>query len=428
VKRHSKLRISIARSLIALTAVSSLAIMAPAHGQSRGLSEGVAAVVNDYPITSFDLRQRALFTLATTGAQITEETFRQAAGQALNALINERLQLQEAVRFKQEMDDPEVDRYVARQAQENNSTVQEFYAELAQIGVSANSYRDRIRAEILWQRIVNGRFNSRVRISDQRVSDMLAQIVANAEKPQFQISEIFLEVTDPSEIPGTMAGAETLISQMRGGVPFPVQAQEYSFAPSAAAGGDLGWVTLGDLRPEVAAVVAQMPAGQISAPIAVDGGVMIIGLRQKRDGTPLTRTLDLKEVVTRVPANASQAEVNRAMRLVGEARAGLRGGCGGVARAAERPGLEARDLAAVNPADFDDPFKSTISALAEGQASELIRNGEEISFLVACRVTVTGRDLPERRVLEQRLFEQELAVIGRRYLRDLRREATIISR
>lgn len=414
---------------IALAAVLTTTLAPPgAHAQSRGLNEGVAAVVNDYPITSFDLRQRALFILATTGAQITEETFRQAAGQALNALINERLQLQEAVKFKVEMDDAEVDRYVARQAQENGASVQQFYAELAQIGVSANSYRDRIRAEILWQRIVNGRFNSRVRISDQRITDMLAQITANAEKPQYQLSEIFLEVSNPEDMADTLAGAATLIAQMRGGVPFPVQAQEYSFAPSAATGGDLGWVTLADLRPEVAAVVTTLPAGQISEPIQVDGGVMIVGLRQKRDGTPLVRSLDLKEVVVRVAESASQAEVNRAMRTIGEARSALRDGCNGVERVANRAGLEARDLPAVNPADFEEPFSTTMRSLTEGQASELMRNGGEISFLVACKVTVTGQDLPDRRTLEQRLFEQELGVIGRRYLRDLRREATIISR
>nr|MCU0882444.1 hypothetical protein [Hyphomonadaceae bacterium] len=157
-------------------------------------------------------------------------------------------------------------------------------------------------------------------------------------------------------------------------------------------------------------------------------GVMIVGLRQKRDGMPLVRTLDLKEVVVRVGETASQAELNRAMRSISEARNALRDGCNGVDRVAGRGGLEARDLPAVNPADFDEPFRTTMLGLNEGQSSELVRSGGEISFLVACKVTVTGQDLPDRRTLEQRLFEQELGVIGRRYLRDLRREATIISR
>jgi peptidyl-prolyl cis-trans isomerase SurA len=417
-------KVGLAGSLLAAIAM----FVTPAAAQQRGLNESVAAIVNDSPITSFDLRQRALFILATTGAQVTEETFRQAAGQALNSLINERLQLQEAKKFSVEMDDAEVDRIVARQAQENGATLQQFYGELAQIGVSAASYRDRTRAEVLWQRIVSGRFNSRVRISDQRIDDMLAQIAANASMPQFLVSEIYLEVSDPSEMADTLAGAQTLINQMRGGVPFPRQAQEFSFAPSAAAGGDLGWVSATELRPEVAAALQTLETGQISAPIQVEGGVMIVGLREKRAGAQLTRTMVLKEVVASVPANAPQADVTRAMRQLTDARAALRGGCGGVAQIANRPGLQARDIPEINPADFEEPFRSALLNLNQNQTSELVRSGDEISFMVACSVKVSGRDLPEREQLEQRMFEQELSVIARRYLRDLRREATIITR
>ncbi|HCP63134.1 MAG TPA: peptidylprolyl isomerase, partial [Hyphomonadaceae bacterium] len=73
----------------------------PSLAQQRPLSEGVAAIVNDQPITRLDVRQRVQFLIATSGAQqVTPELVQRATSAALNGLIDERLQLQEASKFK----------------------------------------------------------------------------------------------------------------------------------------------------------------------------------------------------------------------------------------------------------------------------------------------------------------------------------------
>jgi peptidyl-prolyl cis-trans isomerase SurA len=139
--------------------------------QQRPLTEGVAAIVNDEPITRLDVRQRTQFLLATSGAnQITEELVQRASAAALNALIDERLQIQEASqKFKVNMSDGEVDRILTNQARQNGATLQAFFADLREIGVSAQSYRDKTRAEVMWQRLVSGRFGSRVRVNRDQV-------------------------------------------------------------------------------------------------------------------------------------------------------------------------------------------------------------------------------------------------------------------
>jgi parvulin-like peptidyl-prolyl isomerase len=73
-------------------------------------------------------------------------------------------------------------------------------------------------------------------------------------------------------------------------------AQQYSFAPSASTGGDMGWITLGELKTEVAAAVEQMGPGTVSDPIVVPGGVMIVSVREKREPSPPKATLKLKEI------------------------------------------------------------------------------------------------------------------------------------
>jgi peptidyl-prolyl cis-trans isomerase SurA len=112
---------------------------------------------------------------------------------------------------------------------------------------------------------------------------------------------------------------------------------------------------------------------------------------------------------------------------VRSAREALRNGCDGVARAASRGGAEAVDLGEVDDADLSDPFKTQALALSEGQASPVFRSDTGVHVLVLCKKETTGEDIPSAAQLEDRLYDQELALIARRYLRDIRREAAIIT-
>ncbi|MEN9855357.1 MAG: hypothetical protein RL186_856 [Pseudomonadota bacterium] len=399
------------------------------HAQGRPLNEGVAAIVNDQPITRLDVRQRTQFLLATSGAtQLTEELVQRASSAALNSLIDERLQIQEASnKFKVSMSDAEVDRILTNQARQNGATLQAFFADLQQIGVSAQSYREKTRAEVMWQRLVSGRFGSRVRVNRDQVRNALNRILANTNKPQLLMSEIYIEDENEAAKAQTLEGAKTLVGQLRNGASFPLIAQQYSFAPSASTGGDLGWITAGELRPEVIPIVETMPPGTVSDPIPVKGGVMIVAVREKRAPTPPKSKLKLKEMSLKMNAGSDENLWRKAELSVRSAREALRNGCDGVARAASRGGAEAVDLGEVDDADLSDPFKTQALALSEGQASPVFRSDTGVHVLVLCKKETTGEDIPSAAQLEDRLYDQELALIARRYLRDIRREAAIIT-
>ena len=52
--------------------------------------------------------------------------------------------------------------------------------------------------------------------------------------------------------------------QLPGGTPFPALARQFSQSPSAATGGDMGWIYDGQLAPELNADLAKMEVGEIS--------------------------------------------------------------------------------------------------------------------------------------------------------------------
>src|SRR6056297_243612 len=79
--------------------------LAPAAPEVQQI-EGIIAVVNDEPISFTDVRQRAqLLLLSLGGRQPTQEQIQQITTQALEQLIDEKLQLQEAAEYEVEVSD-----------------------------------------------------------------------------------------------------------------------------------------------------------------------------------------------------------------------------------------------------------------------------------------------------------------------------------
>ena len=63
-----------------------------------------------------------------------------------------------------------------------------------------------------------------------------------------------------------------------------------------------------------------------------------------------------------------------------------------------------------------------------GGASTVVTNGDQSNVIVLCSREAGGSAIPDRRQIEDRLREAELSMLAERYLRNLRREATIITR
>jgi len=89
--------------------------------------------------------------------------------------------------------------------------------------------------------------------------------MANASKPRYRVAEIYIEASpEIGGMEGALEGANAMITQVKGGAPFALLAQQFSSAASAARGGDVGWVREGELRPEIDAVIKQMVDGSLS--------------------------------------------------------------------------------------------------------------------------------------------------------------------
>jgi peptidyl-prolyl cis-trans isomerase SurA len=421
----------------ALSPAPQLSAPAPAapvaEPRVRTIREGVVAVVNDDPISTYQLRQEIYWLALTNGLQVTNETLPQLQNEALDALIDERLKAQELRRQAslREMKpdelmvtDEDVEEYLTQLAAQNQMPKDAFLAQLARSNISAKSLRQRLKIEMSWEDFARNFYGRRARVTQDQLDAVEARIAANAAAPSYQISEIFIDAERAGGQAAAVAIANQRLQAIQQGAQFAAQARQYSARPTAANGGDAGWVTPGELDPAVAAALAEMRPGQITRPIPVNGGAYLIFLRERRagGGEPV---VSLKQAAINVAADAPADQVQAAqtallaIKAKNPTCANLEAAAAGVA------GVEVGDLGEAEVKDLTASFRAAIENLQPGQISNPVRTNIGLHLVAVCARRTSGQDLPSRQELGDRLMAQQVDMLQRRELRDLRAAATI---
>lgn len=382
--------------------------------------EGIAAVVNDEPITTLDVRNRMRLIISSAGVQPDEDILMRIQEQALDGLIDETLQMQSAREFEVEISEAEVDESLADIAARNGLDVDQITTELAAAGVDVETLRQQLRAEIAWQILVNGRYGSRVRISDNQIEVARERIIESAAQPQVRLGEILIEIPASGDVNQAQSVVETVYQQLSQGAPFPSVASQFSAAPSAASGGDAGWQAVSQLSPQVQQIIGQFSQpGQISNPVRVPGGFLIIALIDRREGV-VVEQLELVQVT--LPASRVTDETRRQLASAMEQVES----CDAVDTAVSGiEGVLVTQLGTIGANALIDSIRNAVSGLDPVDATPLLETGAGLQSFVLCSRSMEGPGIPSVTQIENQLTNQQLSLLSRRWLRDLRREATI---
>jgi len=413
------------RIVLSLLACVATLSAASAYAQT---TEGVAALVNDEPITTVDVRNRMRLIIASTGmSQIDEGTLSRIQDQAMRGLVDEHLQLQAASEYDIEVSDAEISNSLLDLADRNNTTIDVIIQDLQNSGVDISTLRHQLEAEIAWQVIVNGRYGSRIRISEQQIELALERLAASASQPQFRIFEMLFEVPGPGREEQTIQRVITVMNQLQQGATFPELARQFSDAPSAANGGDIGWITASQLQPEVAGIMPQMRVqydqsggrGALSNPIEVPGGFMVIALVGARDGTT-TLQYDLVQITVPTSALTDSTASTFAAELDSNPS------CSQAEAVASRiPGAIYTPLGSISAEAVLPAIRDALQPLDEGENTGVLQSGVGLQALIVCDRAIAGPGVPTRDDLESQLRGQQLSLLSRRWLRDLRRDSTV---
>ncbi len=227
--------------------------------------QSIAVLVNDEPITAYEIEQRAAFLALQGGggggdfkakaearwksivkdpktnerfkqlliknkvqsqeearalqtqfikqlqANMVDQLKREARSSALagskskarEELIEEKIKLQEAKRLNSVTDESEVDRIVGGIAERNKMTLEQFGKHMKGMGVDINTMKARFRAEMSWREVVRKRFGHLVSITDRDVDQFVANTaIAVDNSIELQVQRITLPL--PSAVDQTI--------------------------------------------------------------------------------------------------------------------------------------------------------------------------------------------------------------------------------
>jgi peptidyl-prolyl cis-trans isomerase SurA len=302
---------------------------------------------------------------------------------------------------------------------------------LASDGIGLRTLVDQIRTQLGWLQVVRQQLGTQVEVAPSAVAERQRILQLQTGKPEFLVAEIFIPIDDPSSTADAQRFADTVITELRAGAPFPTVASQFSQSQAALQGGELGWVQPNDLDPQVARVVTEMPQGAVSNPIKVPGGLAIVTVQGKREighdiGTvvtlrqlflPFTSPLNPQEPTaqqrqTLDKARAVSASVHSCEQMEASAKANP-------SPRSLDPG-EVR-LDHVNP----PPFRQMLQTIPIGQASQPLVAADGISVLVVCTREEKNMATVDTSALRDQIVEERAELAARQLQQSLRHQATI---
>ncbi len=399
----------------------------PCLAAAQGLR--VLARVNDDAITDFDLSQRVLFAIRTTGLQDSPDLRQRMAAQILRQMIDERLQIQDAKRMGMKPTDSELQQRLSDIERSAGMARGQFKQYIQSIGVPFDIAVQQIEAQIAWNKIIRRRVRPQVDVSEAEIDDALNRVRSNVGKTESRVAEIFVPIDRVDLADESKRSIDRIADQLKRGAPFGAVAQQFSQGATAQAGGELGWILPGALDPALDAALEKMQVRQFSEPIRSTAGwhiLYVIDRRQFAAARPEDMRLNLTQMTLPLPVNASADEVSRATAEAQRALVGVRS-CNDLhARARELKGATAGDLQSIRVGDLaaNQQMFEQLPKLNVGGTAGPFRVAEGLQVVALCGKS-GGDGLPTRDVVSQQILLQKLEAAGRRYMRDLRRQATI---
>jgi len=389
----------------------------------------IAAIVNDDMISLGDLEARVRLILLSSQLPDNEQVRQRVTPQVLRTLIDEKLEVQEGKRFNVTASEDEINKAFERLEQQNNLPKGGLEQLLSSRSIPRSTMTDQITSSIIWNKLVEGKLGQSASVSDEEIKDTLARIKQEVGKSQYRVAEIFLAIDNPSQEADVKALADRLLDQIRQGASFSAVAQQFSQSPTAAVGGDLGWLTAAELPHDIAEAVQGMKAGQLSAAIRTSGGFYILGLLERRTfGTPspgdatvtLARVSFLYQPETATVGDRQKSFV-AAQQVSDTAKS-----CDDMKRiGTERSPQNSGEMRGVKISSLPADFQTLVASLQPGQASKPLQFRDGFGVVMLCERKEAPSPIPTRDQLVENLTRQRLDTLARRYLRDLRRTAYV---
>lgn len=251
----------------------------------------VLAMVNNQPITSYELKNKILTQIILSNQTIDQKTIDKSKNVAMNFLINMKLKEIEIKKKRIEIDYVDVQKTLLNLS--SNDLVS-FEKKFSQNSIDYELFKKEIKTELSWQRLIYTLYNDKVKIDEKLVDEELKQILSQRQNSvEFNLSEIEIEVNNENKT--------SLINQVSEDIKtlgFEASAKKWSISPTALEDGKLGWLNLNALSPQIMNILKGLKINEVSKPIVKQGNVLFLKINDKK--TEIIKKEDLENLRKRI--------------------------------------------------------------------------------------------------------------------------------
>ncbi len=250
----------------------------------------VVARINGVPIAAADLhttmQSLASEQFRTPLENVPDEARPELREMALSRLIARELiyqyALNQGIVASPEAIEAEKNRILRQMGNPND-----FWARLDAAGMDEISFLRMLRKDVTVDQVTADKLAEIPDPDEETIRRFFSQHAEKLRSPvQVRVRHILLPI-DPDQPAAAEAAAGELLA-IANCANFAELARQHSICPTAAGGGDLGYVRREDLDPTFAEAAFQLPPGEIGGPVRTPFGVHLLLVEDRRNPAPLT--------------------------------------------------------------------------------------------------------------------------------------------
>ncbi len=263
-------------------AVVALALVVPQMARAQ-----VVVIANGSPITEYDIQQRTKLMAISTHKQPPRQ-------EIINDLIDDRLKISRAKVYGLEVGDSEVNSAFETMASRQHITADQFSQVLERAGISPNTVKARIRAELTWQQLIRGKYNASLQVGE---SDIAYALKDRAEKDSSAVGYVYTLYPITVVVPrgsseGVVAAKRSEAENLRGRFLSCNEGLAMARGLRDVAVREPLTRSSADLSPQLRDLLGSMQVGRLTTPEVTDQGLQMFAVCNKKESTtesPLKR-------------------------------------------------------------------------------------------------------------------------------------------
>ena len=381
----------------------------------------IAAVVNDQIITTQDLDERFRMLVRTDMKNIPPEQLPKIRQDILRQMIDEKLQLEITSNAKISITDEDVENAIKYMEEQNHMEPGSIMKELKEKGISKKTTHDHFGAKIAWSRLISY-YRDTIEVGKKELNDKMHS--EDGSEKRYLLAELVFHFDSPMEEGSAHEQASQALSRVRQGEHFSQVAYEMSHSPSAASGGDIGWIKDSQCEPSLKNTIKALKPGELSTPLKVGDAYKIVLLRNVREASNKADTLVARQLEVKLDPKLDEGQREEELKRLDGLFETLEG-CQQFDKAEEQLDGNMHIYKDVSLPDLSEDLQQALKDLAVGKSSKGYMNDESIVYFMVCKRSLEKVQPVNQAEKTDAIVNQRLGSFAEQKLRDLRRVAAI---